>query len=103
MYGAYATTSLRVPRWLVEVGDASYVFYLIHGTLLSILLRIMRKLNAFDVVGHQAAAWLVAVLTVIGSYVVHRVVERPLLAWMRAKPKPGSACAHGGAADPGSS
>jgi exopolysaccharide production protein ExoZ len=87
VYGAYST-QLRVPRWLVEIGDASYVLYLVHGALLSILFRVMRKLNAFDQIGEQAAAWLVALLAVAGSYGVHRVVERPLLAWLREKTKP---------------
>jgi peptidoglycan/LPS O-acetylase OafA/YrhL len=87
VYGAYST-QLRVPRWLVEIGDASYVLYLVHGALLSILFRVMRKLNAFEQIGEQAAAWLVALLAVAGSYGVHRLVERPLLAWLREKTKP---------------
>ena len=53
IYGAYAA-SPRVPRWLVEIGDASYILYLVHGTVLSIVFRIVLRFG--DTTGQTTGA-----------------------------------------------
>ena len=35
-----AACSWRGPRWLVFLGDASYSLYLVHATLISVLLKL---------------------------------------------------------------
>ncbi|MFK8002616.1 MAG: acyltransferase family protein [Polyangiales bacterium] len=88
VFGAYRL-SPPTPKWLTEIGESSYVLYLVHGVVLSVLLRVVKKLGAIETLGPQASAWLVAALTVVVAYMVHRWVERPLLGrirvWQKAR------------------
>jgi exopolysaccharide production protein ExoZ len=88
VFGAYRL-SPPTPRWLTEIGESSYVLYLVHGVVLSICFRVVKKMGALEWLGPQASAWLVAAITVGVAYLVHRWVERPLLGrirvWQKAR------------------
>ena len=75
----------RVPRWLTEIGEASYVLYLVHLTTLSVVLRVLRRVDLAGVIGVELTAWFAASATVVVAYTIHRWLERPLLAWARAR------------------
>ena len=83
VFGAYRL-SPPTPRWLTEIGESSYVLYLVHGVVLSVCFRVVEKLGAFEFLGRQTSAWIVAGITVLVAYLIHRWVERPLLARIRA-------------------
>jgi exopolysaccharide production protein ExoZ len=73
------------PRWLVSLGDASYSVYLFHGTLcVSTLFLTWGMSHRF--VPHLG--WLAVMLTagVGGGWLLHFLVERPLLRVWRNKP-----------------
>jgi exopolysaccharide production protein ExoZ len=68
----------RAARFLEPLGDASYSTYLVHGVVLTLILRVWLK-----AVG-SPSFWLVPaslVLATLAGWLVHIAVERPLLAW----------------------
>ena len=69
---------LRLPGWLLRLGDASYAIYLVHGFVLA-------ALGAL----HPPAAWvLMAAALGVSSgagLAVHRCVERPIAAWLAGR------------------
>ena len=69
---------LRLPGWLLRLGDASYAIYLVHGFVLAALAAL-----------HLPAAWalLGAALGVSGGagLAVHCWVERPIAAWLAGR------------------
>lgn len=70
-------------RPLVALGDASYAIYLTHlaavGVLAAVLGRIVPDLPVV------AGAPVVAAAAVLGGYLTYRLIERPLLRWVRGK------------------
>lgn len=72
-----------VPRLLVYLGDASYTLYLVHGTVLSILIKIVFKFNQDAIFGSFAGAITLFICTVIISCCFYSVVERNLLKFLR--------------------
>ena len=76
-------TGRRLPRWLLEAGNASYAIYLVHLPVLAVLWPIMRRL------GRTGDSALVEVtvyalgLSLLAGEAVHRWIELPLLRWTR--------------------
>jgi exopolysaccharide production protein ExoZ len=75
----------RSPRWLLELGDASYSIYLIHTfTLPAIGLWLARWPHHWP--GEIATAMLAAVaLSALSGEVVYRLVERPVMGWFKGR------------------
>jgi exopolysaccharide production protein ExoZ len=80
--------SLRFPKWLLLLGDASYSIYLIQTFLLPVIhLGIRRFLPGLP---HQhpveAGILLIGVSCVViagAGVVVHRLIEKPMTVWLR--------------------
>lgn len=71
-----------VPKLLVHLGDASYSIYLIHGTVLSVLIKLVIKFNLAALFSHfMGAVALFAATLFIGSC-FYRFIELPLLKWL---------------------
>lgn len=69
----------RIPPLLIRLGDASYVLYLLHG---SVLLALHRLLISFQLVPYAPVVFALAVpLLSWACLVIHRRVELPLLTW----------------------
>ncbi len=70
-----------VPRLLSYLGDASYAIYLVHALPLLLLIGLL-----------SGSGWLM-ILSVIGlagllaGILYHRLVEQPMLAWARGRPR----------------
>jgi|SRR6185437_6983821 len=79
----------RIPftnRAMLELGDASYCLYLIHGIVIGACLRIAEKFFSID--GALVNLGFMAVVVVIAQTVaigVYQYVERPALYWIRTK------------------
>lgn len=79
----------RSPRWLLELGDASYSIYLIHTFTLPALARWMLHWpNQWN--WHWPSEIVVAVvclvvLSALAGEGVYRVVERPLMGWFKGR------------------
>lgn len=63
------------------LGGCSYILYLIHQPLASVLERLLRR---FADVSGEAAFVILAACALAAALVVHLIVERPLLAWLGA-------------------
>ena len=98
VYGG-AALRWRWPRWLVFLGDASYSLYLIHGTLISMLLKLAAWAGWLTLAAGPAGQLAIYAATLGGAALFHRLVEAPLLAACRRRwLRPG-----GGRASPASS
>lgn len=77
----------RIVGWLRRIGDASYTLYLSHFLVLLVLERVFERLGLFtdasvlSMVGFMVVGVLASV---IGSLILYRVIERPLLRLTRA-------------------
>jgi exopolysaccharide production protein ExoZ len=84
IFGALYLPS-AVPRWLVYLGDASYSLYLLHGTILSLLVKLILYFN----IGYWFANFLGAIIlfmvTVVLSCIFYSLVEKRLLQFLNRK------------------
>lgn len=71
--------TIRIPRWLVFLGGASYALYLVHSSTISIIARIVPQ-NRPAILAAGIAASLAA------GIAYYWFLERPLLRAMRKKP-----------------
>jgi len=79
MVSAERAGQLRVPRWLVLFGGASYALYLTHYSLLSLLAKLMVKAGLRDRIPAEVAFFVMVLVVVALGYGFHRLVERPML------------------------
>jgi peptidoglycan/LPS O-acetylase OafA/YrhL len=77
----------RAPRWLLELGDASYSIYLVHGFVLPLagfaLVRLATRAHATERV---ELGCIVAFATLCGE-AVYRGLERPMMQWFKGRRK----------------
>ncbi len=72
-----------VPRFGVEVGEASYSLYLTHGFVLPVIGVVLGKAGLKgEVLGATIVVSCVVVSTAVGL-VVYRVIEKPATEWLR--------------------
>ncbi len=83
MAGLEQARPLRLPAWLVRVGDASYTQYMLHLPLAGMLLKLMMASGGHRALGGPATYLVVLACTVALSVLVWRWVEVPLLDRMR--------------------
>jgi exopolysaccharide production protein ExoZ len=69
----------RLPKWLLEAGDASYALYLSHIFLLPAMVYIVGRLRVTGAPALAAAAVLGLAITFPAAILVHRLVEKPLM------------------------
>jgi peptidoglycan/LPS O-acetylase OafA/YrhL len=74
---------LKQPRALVVLGGASYLLYLIHVPALLVLGASERHLHLLRFVSAPVLGTLFVLATIGGAVVMHIVVERPMLGWVR--------------------
>jgi peptidoglycan/LPS O-acetylase OafA/YrhL len=72
--------SLRIPRWLAFVGNASYSIYLTHINVEGLLLKIAAKLHLRELLGPAITYAALLAATVGAGCLAYVLVERPLLA-----------------------
>lgn len=81
--GAELKGRLRVPRALVELGTASYSLYLVHTIVMMVLQQVVLRLRPH--LWLTAELWFIVfvVTSIAAGIVFSRVVEVPLLHWVR--------------------
>jgi peptidoglycan/LPS O-acetylase OafA/YrhL len=72
-------------RVLQAVGDASYAIYLTHDFAVSAVRVLVQKLGLVGDVAVVVAIVLSLVVASIGGYMVHRLVEKPAMNWLRKR------------------
>ena len=72
---------MPVPKWLSEIGNASYVLYLMHEMIVLLFLRTMKRIapNSADFIIYFSAFFL----TVLCALAIHHYLEKPLLRTLR--------------------
>jgi peptidoglycan/LPS O-acetylase OafA/YrhL len=69
------------PRGLMTLGAASYAIYLVHNPLLSVLVRVAKRVTSEPWIAFSVTS----VLAIIAGVLYWRVIETPLLRWARAR------------------
>ncbi len=75
----------KLPKFLLEIGNASYSIYLVHLFVVSIVWVAFRR---FGLTGAPALAGMIVVslgLNIVAGEIVHRCVELPLMNLLRGK------------------
>jgi len=69
----------RVPRLLVALGDGTYSIYLLHGTLIVVLLKVALVIGLPAAIGGTLTCASVLSGALIAGWVFYRLVERPVI------------------------
>ncbi|MEO1398905.1 MAG: acyltransferase family protein, partial [Pseudomonadota bacterium] len=77
--------ALPSPRWLTFLGDASYSIYLVHLPAMNILAVFLKRAGIHEVLPPLAMLTLVVTLVTVIGCVVHVMIEKPLMAWFKAR------------------
>ena len=77
----------RLPAAVLLAGDASYLLYLGHLLLFSVLIRAADMAFGFDLLGSSAAMWAMLAAALAVSMALSHYLERPYHAWARARLK----------------
>ena len=80
-----AEPALRMPSFLLYLGNASYSIYLFHSIALSLAVRPAERLVASHHLGVNAACLLMCVAAVAAGCAVHSLAEQPLLKILRRR------------------
>jgi exopolysaccharide production protein ExoZ len=70
-------------RIFVSVGDASYAIYLTHPTMMILFASLIRYHILKPTAYPMLWPWLFAMLSIAIGLLMHRSIERPILAWLR--------------------
>lgn len=74
---------VRVGRWLMALGNASYAIYLVHFPLLSVIARVVGHAGPLATYHLSILAGLV--LSIAAGICYHLVYEKPVLKWVRTQ------------------
>ncbi|MEM7630716.1 MAG: acyltransferase [Pseudomonadota bacterium] len=77
--------ALPSPRWLTFLGDASYSIYLVHLPAMNILAVFLKRAGIHEVLPPLAMLTLVVTLVTVIGCIVHVMIEKPLMAWFKAR------------------
>ncbi len=77
----------KLPRWVVAIGNASYVIYLIHLTAFPLLARatLLMGLSSETAVLHVLRISTLVLVTIALGLVTHKLIERPLLMFLNLR------------------
>ncbi len=80
LYGALGWQR-AMPRWVIQLGDASYILYLGHLLALSMMLLVCRPFIGDSTIAAVSFGVVYLVIVSAGSVVAHHLIERPLTKW----------------------
>ena len=78
--GALARAPFPVPRWLVGLGDASYVVYLVHLPAMNFAAILLAITGAQRALPPSAMLVMLVAFSLVAGLAIRRLVEAPLLA-----------------------
>ena len=78
----------RLPKWLLEAGDASYALYLSHIFIMPFLGNILKRMHFTGTPALAAAIVLGLGLSFPAALLVHRHIEKPLMNLFRKRREP---------------
>jgi len=80
----------RVPKWLLEAGDASYALYLSHTFILPYITNALARLHVTGMPALGASIVLGLAVSFPAAVLVHRHVEKPLMRLFKKRREDGS-------------
>lgn len=86
VYGAVASefqSTLRFPKWLYAVGDASYSIYLSHILVLSFLGRLWYRLGQKGLHDNILVLAMMMLIVVVYGHLSYRYIEKPMIRGFR--------------------
>jgi exopolysaccharide production protein ExoZ len=75
---------IRMP-WIVVVGDASYVLYLVHPYILSLSDRVLKGFFPWIEMTHASIAFLLIALCTVVAVFLHLKLEKPIVNYLNGK------------------
>ena len=78
----------RTPRWLLEIGDASYSIYLVHGFVLPAVCTLFARSGNHRALIFPLAIIVSLLVATIAGDIVYRLIERPMMHWFRGRRRP---------------
>jgi exopolysaccharide production protein ExoZ len=72
-------------NWIVIVGDASYVLYLMHAYILSLSDRVLRRWVPWIQMTHAGTAFTLIVLSTAVAVLFHLKLEKPTVSYLNSK------------------
>ncbi|MEE9328706.1 MAG: hypothetical protein V3V30_01105, partial [Parvularculaceae bacterium] len=85
LYGVVGS-SLRLPAWVLLLGEASYILYLIHLLCFSILGRVLIKVG-LDIYASSLAMLVALIITTVLACAATLFLERPFHRWYKKRLK----------------
>ena len=83
--GLEPALGMRTPRWMLELGDASYSIYLTHGFVLPVIGMLLLRIHLRGSISSVLAIVLGVAGSIILAEIVYRTVERPLMRYFRGR------------------
>ncbi len=74
---------VEMPRWSVLIGDSSYTLYLAHPFAIGAITQGILMLNWQDAVHPWVIFTVIFAVSIIGSYVAYKIIEKPLLSFTK--------------------
>ncbi|MEM7058943.1 MAG: acyltransferase [Pseudomonadota bacterium] len=84
IYGA-AGIAWRVPRWVLKLGDASYMLYLLHLLVFYVAGRGIEMLVGFNIYTSPISMLSVLALATVTSIAAHNYAEQPYQRWSKQR------------------
>jgi peptidoglycan/LPS O-acetylase OafA/YrhL len=76
----------RVPKWLLEIGDASYSLYLIHGFVLPVVLMLFAHFDGPLLL--PLVLFFSVIASTLTAELVYRLIERPITQALKGRRRP---------------
>jgi len=74
-------------RYLVLIGDASYVLYLIHSIILSFFNNSLILTGRFIIFNKQITTLCICLIILVISIIIHKYTEKPMIRFLNGKSK----------------
>lgn len=75
----------RAPRWLLELGDASYSIYLVHGFVIPVFLLLFAHSHIGSPAAKLALLLVLLLLSALSGDLLYRLLERPMMHWFKGR------------------
>ena len=75
----------KLPRWLLELGNASYAIYLVHLLVVSVCWLVLLRLHQSGTVALVEMITLALAGSAAAGEIVHRLIELPVMRLLRGK------------------
>jgi exopolysaccharide production protein ExoZ len=80
-----STIGQRTPKWLLEVGDASYSIYLTHGFVVPVVCMLFARFGGWGPSILPLALLVSIIVAAVAGDLAFRLIERPMMQWFKGR------------------